>query len=64
MNLSGITMHIYSGSFVMEMGFFIFNVSRVLVAGVRQLVSSKAVGEWVQVSKSFHLPQFQKTKYF
>jgi hypothetical protein len=57
-------MHIYSGSFVMEMGFFIFNVSRVLVAGVRQLVSSKAVGEWVQVSKSFHLPQFQKTKYF
>jgi len=48
----------------MEMGFFIFNVSRVLVAGVRQLVSSKAVGEWVQVSKSFHLPQFQKTKYF
>jgi hypothetical protein len=43
---------------------FIFNVSGVLLAGVRQLVSSKEGGKWAHVSKSFHLPPFQKTKYF
>jgi hypothetical protein len=43
-------------------GIFIFNVSGVL--GVRQLVPSKEVGEWARVSKSFHLPPYQKTKYF
>jgi hypothetical protein len=37
--LSGITMHMLSGSFVVEEGCFIWNVSRFLLAGVRQLVS-------------------------
>lgn len=56
--LSGITVHIYSGSFVVEAGCFIFNVFRVLLGGVRQLVSSKEVGEWAHVSKSVRLPPF------
>jgi len=47
-----------------ESGIFIFNISLVLLAGIRQFVSSKEVGEWAHVSKSFHLPPFQKTKYF
>jgi len=46
-------MHMYSGSFVVEAGFLFC-----------QLVSSKEVGEWPHVSKSFQLPPFQKTKYF
>jgi len=45
-------------------GIFIFNVSLVLLAGVRQLVSSKEVGEWAHVSKSFHLPPVQKIIFF
>jgi hypothetical protein len=41
-------------------GIFIFNVFGVLLAGVRQLVSSKEVGEWAHVSKSFTLPPLKK----
>ena len=41
-------------------GIFIFNVSGVLLTGVRHMVSSKEDGEWAHVSKSFHLPPFQK----
>jgi hypothetical protein len=41
-------------------GIFIFNVFGVLLAGVRQLVSSKEVGEWAHVSNSFTLPPFKK----
>jgi hypothetical protein len=62
--LSGITVHIYSGSFVVEAGCFIFNVFRVLLGGVRQLVSSRKLGNGPMFQNQSACHHFKNLKYF